>query len=312
MLLYNIVLGNHSVVPEKWSHIVDEHGNHFIANDSIRQRMRIDKGVDPELYPEVGELEPVWSSSNMQCYHMLPVRWVNNNKNMNPLLLMDKNADENNEQIVIYLTVASNYSILFFNTNHRILQTYHKNNVLQGCAIVLNEEERDTQKEFIKLTVYDNKKEQFSSISIKPSENDKRKILTERKAVSDKNSIKSMNDHMKKFKGRFMGFKIISKPKELLTSTYIVDKKFEEIIRKKTENISNITIYPVDAKRMKSDEEYISDLVPILKDDIDTNRIRSITLCGVNLSLNIIRDLKLLYVFNYDVKHDVLSCKKSN
>ena len=58
MLLYNIVLGNHSVVPEKWSHIIDEHDNPFIGNDSIRQRMRIDKGVDHELYPAVGNLEP--------------------------------------------------------------------------------------------------------------------------------------------------------------------------------------------------------------------------------------------------------------
>ena len=249
----------------------------------------------------------------MQCYDLLPgTRWVNNNKNMNPLLLMDKNAEEGNDQIVIYLTVVDNYSIVFFNTKHRILQTYHKNNVLQGCAIVLNEKERSEQKDIIKLTVYDKKKDQFNSIIVKPTDKDPNKILTERKLVSDKKSVQSMREHMSKFKGRLMGFKIISKPGELLTSTYLVDEKFTDFIKAQVEGISNIAIYSVDGKKMKSDKEYMDDIVTTLKEDIEENRIRSITLCGVTLPLEVIRELRLLYVFTYDVKNKVLSCKKSN
>ena len=41
MILYNITLGNLNLAPEPWSHTMDDHGNHFITKDDIRQRIRI-------------------------------------------------------------------------------------------------------------------------------------------------------------------------------------------------------------------------------------------------------------------------------
>ena len=97
MLLYNITLGNLNLAPDAWSHITDAYGNHFIVKDDIHQRIRIDGKVDPAIYPELGELTPVWTSSNMQCYDILPgTKWINNNRNMNPFLLMNRNLDEVN------------------------------------------------------------------------------------------------------------------------------------------------------------------------------------------------------------------------
>ena len=144
MILYNITLGNLNLTPDSWSHMVDVHGNHFIAKDDIHQRIRIDSKVEPETYPELGNLTPVWAAANMQCYNILPnTRWVNNNRNMNPILLPDRDVDSGKEQIVVYITVSNNYAIARFNTNHRILQTYHKKDMYQGCAVVLNTDDRD-------------------------------------------------------------------------------------------------------------------------------------------------------------------------
>ena len=118
MFLYNVVLGNQHLTPNPWTHIIDTHGNHFITKDDIHQRIRVDGKVDAKSFPELGELKPEWSTANMQCFNILPgTRWVNNNRNMNPLLIVNKGASK--EQIVVYITVSNNYIITRFNTNHK-------------------------------------------------------------------------------------------------------------------------------------------------------------------------------------------------
>ena len=193
MILYNIVLGNLKLTPDSWSHITDSHGNHFIAKDDIHQRIRIDGKVDPSIYPNEGELTPVWSAANMQCYNILPgTRWVNNNRNMNPLLLSNKEIVEGQEQIVVYITVSNNYAIARFNTTHRILQTYHKKDMLQGCAVVLNEQNRSDDNRIISISVYDKKKKEYSQFNIAFMKDDLNKINIERKGISNKNILENI------------------------------------------------------------------------------------------------------------------------
>ena len=311
MLLYNITLGNLNLAPAPWSHIVDNYGTHFIAKDDIFQRIRIDNKIDQNSYPAEGELTPVWTASNMQCYEVLPgTRWINNNRNMNPFLTIDKN-DDGREQIVIYLTVSNNYAITRFVTDHRILQTYHKKDTLQGCAIVLNTNDRDADNRIISINVYDRKKDQYCQFNISFMRDDLTKIQINRKSITNKSTLDVMKNQVKKFDGRYMGFKILTKPEELLTVTYVTSDRFKADVEKITKKINHakiITVNPTDFENADS----MQNVVAMLQNELESNRIKAITQCGVNLPLDVIRQLKLLYIFNYDIKNNILSCKKSN
>lgn len=313
MILYNIVLGNQKLIPDSWSHITDEHGNHFIAKEDIKQRIRVDNKVDPSLYPEIGELKPEWSTANMQCYNILPgTRWANNNRNMNPLLLMSKKDNTTkSEQIVAYVTVNNNYSIVRFNTSHRILQTYHKKDVFQGCAVVLNSDDIDKDNSIINISVYDKKNKQYTDFNIHFIKENKSKVLISRKGIGNPKVLETMKAQVRKFDDRYMGFKIITKPKELLTVTYLTSPKFKDDIVNATKNINNVNIISVRQDQI-DDPLALEAITESLMKKFDSGRIRAITQCGVNLPLDVIRKLKLLYVFNYDVKNNKLSCRKSN
>lgn len=311
MLLYNITLGNLNLASDSWTHITDTYGTHFIAKEDIHQRIRIDNKIESSDYPNDGVLTPVWSSSNMQCYDILPgTRWVNNNRNMNPFLTTNK-KDGDPEQIVVYVTVSNNYAIARFNTSHKILQTYHKKDVLQGCAIVLTADDRAANNSIISISVYDRKKNQYSQFNVSFMREDLNKVIINRKAITNENTLNTLKNQVQKYSNRYMGFKILTKPKDLLTVTYVTSDKFKDDVVKATKKIQHtkiITINPEDLENQAS----IANVVNMLQSEFDNGRVKAITQCGINLPLDVIRQLKLLYVFNYDVKNDILSCRKSN
>jgi len=312
MYLYNVILGNQNIAPAKWCHMVDDYGNHFIAKDDISQRLRIDKEVDQNKHPQVGELPVEWASANMCCHHILPgIRWSNNNKNMNPLLLNDRRVAENPEfeQIVCYLTVSSNYKIVRFATEHRILQTYHRENEYQGCAIVLDTDAKKDSPTIIEVYAYNTKKDEYKKITVAFTENDK--INTIIKNVTNKATIADMKEQCSKFKNRYMGFKILTHSGDMITRAWVVSPKYKEMVQNRLKGINSAMIIEVSPDEVGNDPEVLErtkQKLSILRE----SRIRSLTLCGVQLPLSIIRELRIIYVFNYDVKNDILSCRKSN
>lgn len=317
MILYNVVLGNLKIAPNAWSHITDDFGNHFIAKDDIHSRIRIDNKVDDRTYPELGELKPVWASNNMQCYNILNgTRYVTNNRNMNPVLLNSKEYVNGDDQIVIYLTVSNNYAIARFNTSHRILQTYHKSNMFQGCAIVLNTKDRANDNRIISISVHDRKKNQYSQFNISFMKDDLNKIEIHRKSITNKEQLETIKEQTTKFNNRYMGFKIITKQDDLLTNTYITSTKFKDDIIKATKGLKTniITIDPeqIRTAETNNDIETLDNITAMLQNEFEANKIKAITQCGVSLPIDMIRKLKLLYVFNYDAKNKILSCRKSN
>lgn len=308
MFLYNVVLGNQNLTPDTWNHITDSYGNHFIAKEDIRQRIRIDGKVNSNIYPELGELKPEWSASNMQCYNILPgTKWVNNNRNMNPILIANK--DTTKEQIIVYITVSNNYTITRFNTKHKILQTYHQKDVYQGCAVVLNSADKEKFNTIISINAYDKKRDQYVAFNVAFTEDNK--IYVDRKSITNKETRKNMEEQIAKFNNRYMGFKIITKPNELLTLAYITSDKFKDDIVNVTKDINNPKIVTINPEQLE-DPNNMDAIIQMLEKEFYNGRIKAITQCGVNLPLDIIRKFKILYVFNYDIKNNILSCRKSN
>lgn len=315
MLLYNVVLGNLNVAPNPWEFMIDPNGNKFVAKDDIKQRIRVDKSVSKEKCPDIGPLNAMWESSNMQCFELLPnTRWVNNNKNMNPMLLEDKKETNGEDRtIVVYLTVASNYCITHFSTPHNIMQTYHKANVMQGCVVVLRESDLQKSLDIIKIKMYDIKKDKYTLVTIRVLEQDIVKMEIVRKKITDKEELASAKKLMNTYKGKYLGFKILPKQGgELITSLYIVDvDHYEELLEKVKKDIRNPQIVSVDPSYMDDDAYIENYVIPELRDHIDSYRNRSITQVGVKLPLDVIRRLKLLYVFDFDMEKKRMLCKKS-
>jgi hypothetical protein len=234
---------------------------------------------------------------------------------MNPLIHERKEYDNEEHQIVVYLTVSNNYAIARFNTSHRILQTYHKKDMFQGCAIVLDTKSRAEDNTIITLSVYDKKKDVYSQFKI--TMDDASGIAVNRKAIANKELLENVKKQTQKFHSRYMGFKIRTKPGDLLTTVYVTSDKFKQDIINATKNIKNAKILTVNPDQIASAKDIgntaeLEKIKVMLKNEFEPDRIKAITQCGVSLPLDMIRELKLLYVFDYDVTKKVLSCRKSN
>ena len=151
----------------------------------------------------------------------------------------------------------------------------------------------------------------YSDFNIFFTKEDTSKILVNRKNITNPKVLETLKSQVEKFKNRYMGFKILTKPNELLTSTYITSDKFKDDVINITKNIKNPKIIVVNPEQLETTES-IQSVMDMLRTEFDGGKIKAITQCGVNLPLDMLRQLKLLYVFNYDVKNNVLSCRKSN
>ena len=315
MLLFNKTIGT-SIKNESFSHIVDDHGNHFIARDDLYQRIRIDKDVDEDIFPMVGKLDPEWNDNGTEGYSILQeTRWVNNNKNMNPLLLVDNDAVNHGEQVVFYLTVSlADYTIVRYRTNHRILQTYHKKDVFQGCAIVFNLDSCSSENNtVIELQLFNKATKKYEQFNIKI--NDYLESVDEAFTITDRKAINAIKEYRNKTKHRVIGFKIIVKPHELLTNTYITTEGKLEEVKELTKDIKNVNIITVDDEFADGNTPS-SNKVSLTKNKLESvlkeNRIRAVTIVGINLPKDITRELRLLYVFKYNQEKHTLISKKSN
>ena len=115
MVLYDVRVGN-NIVDDSWEFITDEFGNNFITKPSIYQRLRIDKTIEGI---ETKSVEASWKSNDAARYEFLTdkkLRWANNNKNMNPILLVDENASDLS---ICYVTLSDEYIHIFFSDTER-------------------------------------------------------------------------------------------------------------------------------------------------------------------------------------------------
>lgn len=318
MYLFNTSIGkpqnNNST---SWSHLVDERDNHFISRDDILQRIRIDKTVDIDTFPQAGQLEAEWQDINSSRYNILPkTRWVNNNKNMNPLLLVDSEAGSHGEQVVVYITVSmEKYKLVRYRTNHRILQTFHKKDEYQGAVVVFNTDDlKDSKGAVAQLQLFNKKLKKYEQVNITIN-TESYELAVNSYVISDKKQIELLKDYEKKLRGRIVGFKIITKPNDLLTSLYITTKELRREVEDLTKDIKNAQIIEISdsfADGKSASEKDIESAKAYLKQRFAEKRIRALTCYGINLPREIVRELRLLYVFKYNTEVKILSCKKSN
>ena len=293
MVLYDVKIGNS--VDDSWEFITDEFGNNFITKPSIYQRLRIDKtieGIEPV------KVEASWKSNDAARYEFLTdkkLRWANNNKNMNPILLVDENASDLS---ICYVTLSEDYILLRYRTSVEILQTFHKKNASQGCCVVFDEDKL-TKGSILQLQIKDKKTSRYLQVYLNVENGEIKKVV---KPISDKKVLATLRAIKKP-----NNFKIQVKS-GLMTLAYIVTNKeqYESVIN---EEISNPIIYEyIDGLTSKDLEEDLSSF-------FGENRIRAVTIMGMDASVlnkDLVRNLRLLYIFEYNDETKSLICKRSN
>lgn len=295
MTLYDVRVGN-NIVDDSWEFITDEFGNNFITKPSIYQRLRIDKtieGIEPKV------VEASWKSNDAARYEFLTdkkLRWANNNKNMNPILLVDENSSGLS---ICYITLSEGYILLRYRTSAEILQTFHKKNASQGCCVVFDEDKL-TKGSILQLQIKDKKTSRYLQVYLNVENGEIKKVV---KPISDKKVLATLRAIKKP-----NNFKIQVKS-GLMTLAYIVTNKeqYESVIN---EEISNPIIYEyVDGLTSKDLEEDLSSF-------FGENRIRAVTVMGMDassvLNKDLVRNLRLLYIFEYNDDTKSLICKRSN
>lgn len=294
MVLYDVRVGN-NIVDDSWEFITDEFGNNFITKPSIYQRLRIDKtieGIEPKV------VEASWKSNDAARYEFLTdkkLRWANNNKNMNPILLVDENASDLS---ICYVTLSDEYILLRYRTSAEILQTFHKKNASQGCCVVFDEDKL-TKGSILQLQIKEKKTSRYLQVYLNVENGELKKVV---KPISDKKVLATLRAIKKP-----NNFKIQVKS-GLMTLAYIVTNKeqYESVIN---EEISNPIIYEyIDGLTSKDLEEDLSSF-------FGENRIRAVTVMGMDASVlnkDLVRNLRLLYIFEYNDETNSLICKRSN
>lgn len=293
MVLYDVRVGN--VADDSWEFITDEFGNNFITKPSIYQRLRIDKtieGIEPKV------VEASWKSNDAARYEFLTdkkLRWANNNKNMNPILLVDENSSDLS---ICYVTLSEDYILLRYRTSAEILQTFHKKNASQGCCVVFDESKL-TKGSILQLQIKEKKTSRYLQVYLNVENGELKKVV---KPISDKKVLATLRAIKKP-----NNFKIQVKS-GLMTLAYIVTNKeqYESVIN---EEISNPIIYEyIDGLTSKDLEEDLSSF-------FGENRIRAVTIMGMDASVlnkDLVRNLRLLYIFEYNDETNSLICKRSN
>ena len=295
MILYDVRIGN--VTDDGWSYITDEFGNNFISKPSIYQRLRIDKTID-DINPD-STVEPSWKNEDSARYEFLTdkkLKWANNNKNMNPILLVDDTVEK--DLTVCYVTMSDAYILLRYRTGAEILQTFHKKNASQGCCVVFDESKL-TKGSILQLQVKEKKTSRYLQIYLNIENGEIKKTvkpINDKKVLGTLKTIKKPNN-----------FKIQTKS-GLMTLAYIVTNKeqYEPVI---SDEITNPIIY-----------EYIDGITPNefeneLSSFFGENRIRAVTVMGMDASVltkELVRNLRLLYIFEYNDETKSLICKRSN
>ena len=295
MVLYDVRVGN-NIVDDSWEFITDEFGNNFITKPSIYQRLRIDKTIEGI---ETKSVEASWKSNDAVRYEFLTdkkLRWANNNKNMNPILLVDENSPD---LTICYVTLSDEYILLRYRTSAEILQTFHKKNASQGCCVVFDEDNL-TKGSILQLQIKEKKTSRYLQVYLNVENGEIKKVV---KPISDKKVLATLRAIKKP-----NNFKIQVKS-GLMTLAYIVTNKeqYEPVIN---EEISNPIIYEyVDGLTSKDLEEDISSF-------FGENRIRAVTVMGMDassvLNKDLVRNLRLLYIFEYNDDTKSLICKRSN
>lgn len=328
MKLYSLIMGNQKALQDLFTVTNDGEGNLFIGKADIRQNIRVDKEIS---IPE-GNLPILLQTASTKVFQLPEgVKWKNNYRSFNPVLVKydqentikpkksgkggvkipEFKGEPKKDSDLVFITIMNkNYRILSYelNENVEILQTFHGNvqeKEHQGCVMVVPPLEEKTI--LITIQVDDLKAGDVKKITVSLNEKDHLEI--QKKSVEKGEKRDAAKGKAAKTKNlRTLGFKIHPSAGKLLTATYVVSQKYQAAIEKATAKIKNKNIIVIPDDKI-SDMEYIKEAFAAAKGRLN---IRAITTCGVDIDTATIKEMRIIYLFTYDLKNRSIACKRSN
>lgn len=297
-MLYSILVGNQTLLDNTWSVISDEYGNKFLANDSIRQRIRLGK-------VNADDISVNYTSANVSSYNLPEnIFFGNNNKNMN-LTMMSYRAvtpDTVSDNIMYITFTNANYRLLSYDSHgNHIISTYRMMDTYFGCAIKFKESEQV----MFTAEAFDYVSNRYVTIEIKYGKAGKPVVIKD--FIKDKKKVHELNVLMTKMKGKLLHFKYTVEDNRLVTAAYITTKRYKNEVMEMVKDIPNseVIVY-------YDDEEEYQDFLKVIGDKLVKPRYRAITLVDVNLPYSFCKDAKCMYLFRYNMEEKQLTCVKSN
>ena len=303
-MLYSIVVGDQTSIANEWVFTEDDFKNTYFSCKSIYQRLRIQK-------KDAKEAIVLASSNAFSKTYYLPqnISFQLSNKNLTPTLLNwwsndEKAREEHVDQEIAYITMSNkNYKLIQYTVGLgvEIIGTYRKKDAYQGCLLKFSP---NTVENVITLDVFDYSSNRFAAIKINIKD---QKCEVEKTLYNDSGYSNELYKIHKKTLKKMNHFKIAVSPVgTLLTRTYITNPDKEELTKNLTKDYKGADIIVVEDTL--SEEELLNEL----KAKLTGKGIRAITTVGVRLPYDVIKELKLAYIFDYDEKFDCVLPVKSN
>ena len=315
-MLISTILGNSDAVKNEWEISKDQYGTVYIANDDIKQRIRLAKNVEEKL-------EKISSSANMAEYELpSSVVFSNSNRNMNLSIINfwskdEKTREEHEDSNIAYVTLINeNYKLISYELTDgvKIVQTYCRRDLLQGCALLFDGIDRD----IILLRCKDLKQNRFVDIVVAVDENG---TPYTNKFVAEQGSdeLKKIKSEFKYVANKFIHFKMTCTPGQLPTNTFIVNGASEELVndvKDMTKAIKNAVILTLPAGNAsfsdKCTEEEAAAVHDMFQQNLVDARVRAITTVGIRLPRGFYKDYRILYHYDINPDSGEIRCIKSN
>ena len=325
-MLSSVIVGSLGAeVNNVWEITSDKNDGKYISNESIGQKIKLGKGVQPHL-------EKIKSSANMAVYDINETQeeqqdetseiysitqstfLSNSNINMGLMLLnyysksaedMEAHEDDN----VCYITITTGkYKLISYNPfGQTIVSTYMNYGRYQGCAIMHNAScdkiveliLRDLDaKRYVRLTVL--RDPATGSITVekvtKFERLDYEKIKTRATALGDR---------ITQFKVNLRG---------LPTATYLTPESMYDMVDDLTKDIRNrniLTLADGNESFEYTDPKDIQKLDEYFTDRLKNKRIKALTTVGIRVPKDFCKKYGISYLFDYNVEKGRLFCTRS-
>ena len=315
-MLLSTIIGDQTTVSNDWTIEHDSYDNRYLANESLRQKIRMGKNTEEKL-------DRVFSSANMASYEISDnIVFSNSNKNMNLLMLnfFSKDPEErknHKDQHILYVTMSiKNYMLTSYELigDGIIVQTYRRKGEFQGCAIQFTELNQEL------MVIYAKDFEMNRFVKIYVSVDGKGRAQVDKLQISDREELKKARKKYRNLtKGnRLNHFKMSCPDDWLPTSTYIVNGLEEglvDAVKDLTKEIHNVSIMVLPAgDRTFTDgtDEEKEALDNMFKEALIDERVRAVTVVGARLPYDFCKKYKILYLFAIDDNTGGFVCLKSN
>ena len=231
----------------------------------------------------------------------LRLRWANNSKTFSPMLVGGKAQDD--EDVIIYITLPTSYKVLGYYSACSILNTYFVKDVCTGCVVVAKKSDiiKDEKPILFDCTFFDYSDKTFKTAEINIDAELNPSVKYDN---VPKNKIKSFAEKNSKYK-QSMRFRIRSNNGNMITSAFITNSEsydeLKEILNKKVteKKAFNPVIFVINDVNSEDD---INDALDFVQND----NYKAITLYNISIPRDSFKSRKIHNIFNYDKENDTV------